>query len=78
MSNITRKTQQVFGASLSPSGYIAEFGSLAAGTAAYSDDPDLIQTAAWLNGLTAALVGNKSPSWQDLNGVLFVLSRQLA
>jgi len=78
MSAIPRKTQLVFGASLTPSGNVAEFGSLAAGTPAYSDDPAIIQSAAWLNGMAAALVGNKSPALQDLNGILMVITKQLA
>lgn len=78
MTAISRKAQQIFGVGLSPTGNIANFGSLAAGTPTYSDDPDTIQTAAWLNGLAAALIGNRSPALEDLNGVLYVLTRQLA
>jgi hypothetical protein len=78
MPAITRKAQQIFGASLTPSGNIAKWGSLAAGAAAYSDDPDQIQTAAWLNGLNNALIGNRSPAIEDLNGLFYVLSRQIA
>ncbi len=78
MSALTRKLQKIFGLSLTPTGNVANFGSLAAGTPAYSADPDSIQTAAWLNGLAAALIGNRSPALEDLNGVLFVLTRQIA
>jgi hypothetical protein len=78
MPAITRKAQQIFGASLTPSGNIAKWGSLAAGSPAYSDDPDDIQTAAWLSGLNNALIGNRSPALEDLNGLFFVLSRQIA
>lgn len=78
MPAITRKAQQIFGASLTPAGNIAKWGSLAAAAPAYSDDPDLIQTAAWLNGLNNALIGNRSPAIEDLNGLFYVLSRQIA
>lgn len=78
MSALTRKLQKIFGLSLTPSGNIANFGSLAAATPTFSNDPDAIQTAAWLNGLAAALIGNRSPALEDLNGVLFVLTRQIA
>lgn len=77
-SLIARVTQKIFGGSLTASGNVAQYGSLAAGSPAYSSDPAVIQTAAWLNGLTAALVGNRSPSWQDLNGVLLVVTQQIA
>ncbi len=76
--SLTRKLQKIFGLSLTPTGNIGNYGSLAAGTPAFSNDPDAIQTAAWLNGLAAALVGNRSMALEDFNGVMFVLTRQLA
>ena len=78
MSAIPRKLQKIFGGGLTPSGNVANFGSLAAGTPVFSNDPDAIQTAAWLNGLTAALVGNRSPALEDLNGVFLTITQQLA
>ena len=78
MSTIPRVEQKVFGGSLTPSGNIAQYGSLAAGAPAYSGDAAAIQTSAWLNGMTASLVGNRSPSWQDLNGLFYVLTQQMA
>ena len=78
MPGIPRKTAQIFASSAAPSGAISTFGSLKSGAVAYSNDPAAIQTPAWLNGLAAALIGNKSPTWQDLNGILLVLSQQIA
>ena len=78
MSAIPRKTQLIFGGGLVPASNVANFGSLAAGTPTYSNDPAQIQTAAWLNGAVAALIGNRSLAWEDLNGILLVLSQQVA
>lgn len=82
MSNLPRKLQKIFGGSLSASGNIARFGSLAAGAPAYSTDLDQIQTAEWLGAWAAALInapgGLSSPALQDMNAVLLVLSQQLA
>lgn len=78
MPAIARKTAKIFGGSLAASLNVAKFGSLAAGSPAYSIDPADIQTAEWLLGWAAAVVGNNSPALQDFNGVLLVLSRQIA
>lgn len=74
MAAIARKTPQIFGGSLVAAGNIAKFGSKAAGSPAYSLDPDLIQTARWLQGLANSLASGQSPYLQDLNGVFYVLS----
>ena len=79
MSKITRAFQAVFGGSLTPStNTLPDFGSLAAGSPTASGNPVTMQTSAWLNGWAAAIVGNHSPALQDLNTVLYVLSRQIA
>lgn len=78
MPALPRKTQQIFAGSAVPSGNLAVYASLAQGAPAYSDDPAVIQSAQWLQGLTAALVGNHSIAQEDLNGILFVLTQQLA
>ena len=78
MAKITRKTQKVFAGSVSASGNIAVFGSLATGSPAYSTDPDSIQTTAYLQGWQSATVGNNSPALQDDNALNFLFSRQLA
>ena len=78
MPAIDRKTQQIFGSSLTPSGNVAVWGSLAAASPAYSADPATIQSARWLNGFNDALVGNRSPALEDLNGLMLVITQQLA
>lgn len=81
MSKIARFFQKVFASNYaaSPTGQIAQFGSLAGGTAAYSGDPSTIQAlAAWQNGWSAATVGSKSPTFQDFNAFQFVVTQQLA
>lgn len=78
MPAISRKTQKIFAGGLVPTGNIAKWGSLLAGAPAYSDDPDEIQTAAWLNGLNGALIGNRSPAVEDLNAFMFLVTRQIA
>ena len=78
MPALPRKTQKVFGGDLTPAGNVAVWGSLLAGSPAYSGDLDTIQSAGWLQGLNGALVGNKSPALEDLNGLFLVLTQQLA
>jgi hypothetical protein len=81
MPSIPRKTQKIFGGSLTPANNVAVYGSLAAGAPAYPStitDLTTIQSAAWLQGLTPALIGNRSPALEDLNGVFLVLSQQIA
>lgn len=78
MAAIVRKPQSIFGSSLVPAGNLAIWGSLLAGAPAFSSDPTAIQSAAWLNGLNAALVGNRSPAVEDLNALFYVLSYQIA
>lgn len=78
MPALPRKTQQIFGSSLTPAGNIAVWGSLQAGAPAYSDDPDQIQSANFLQGLNGAVVGNRSPALEDLNGLFLLVTKQLA
>ena len=81
MPAIPRHPQKVFGESLTPSGNVAVYGSLAAGSPAYppaTDDLTTIQSAEWLLGLNGALIGNRSPALEDLNGLFVVLSQQIA
>lgn len=82
MANLPRKLQQIFGGSLPAAGNIAEYGSLKAGSPAYSLDPDVIQTPAWLNAWVGAIInapgGLASPALQDMNAAFFVVTRQLA
>lgn len=78
MSKLTRALQQIFASGVAPSGQIETFGSTAAGSPVYSNDPVAIQTAKYLLGWSAAQVGNSSPVKQDRNALDFLFSRQLA
>ena len=78
MPAIPRKTQKVFGSSLTPSGNVAAWGSTQAGTTVYSNDPAVLQTAALLNGFNASVIGNRSPVLEELNGQLLTITQQLA
>lgn len=82
MAGLARKIAKIFGGSLSASSNVAEFGSLKGGTPAYSIDPAVIQTAAWLQGWAGAVVAVGAvpavPPLQDDNAINFVLSYQLA
>ena len=78
MPALPRKTQKIFGSSLTPTGNVAVWGSLAAGTPSYSSDIATIQSASWLTGLNNALIGNRSPAQEDLNGLFLTITQQLA
>lgn len=79
MAAIPRKLQKIFGISLVPTGNVAVFGSLQAGAPAYSNDPDAIQSlAGFLSGLNGAVVGNRSPAIEDLNGLFLLFAQQIA
>ena len=83
MSKITRFLQKVFASdyAATPTNKIAEFGSLTAGTPTYSGDPVVIQSLdKWTKGFNAAFMPgtNTSPTWQDFNGLMYVITKQLA
>lgn len=81
MGKLTRVTQRPFGLS-GPVGDFAQFGSLAASTKVFSQNPATIQQlSAWLQGLGAATiqVGGQFyiPALEDINGALLVAFYQL-
>lgn len=79
MAKITRSQQKIFGGSLTPSGNIAKFGSLAAGSPSYTNDPAVLQSLSqYLNGWSAAVLGSNSPALQDRNALDFLMTRQIA
>lgn len=78
MSKITRAYQKLFASSAGGT-QLGKFGSLAAGTPVYTNDPTLIQSlAAFVNGWYAAIVGNNSPPIQDMNSLFYLAFRQIA
>jgi len=79
MAKLTRVHQKVFGDAVGAAGNFDIFGSLAAGTPTPSKDPALIQSLnAFLLGWQGAIVGNKSPSFQDMNSLFFLAFWQIA
>lgn len=78
MAKITRATQKIFGSTAGIT-QIGVFGSLAAGSAAYSSNPVTIQSLSnYLDGWYAAVVGENSPAIQDMNALCFLYAYQLA
>lgn len=78
MPGIARKTQSLFGGSLTPTGNLSIWGSLALnGAASYSGDPNVLQSAAWLQGFNQSLIGNRSPTKEDLAAMFYTLTWQL-
>jgi len=78
MAKITRKLAKIFGIN-SAYHQMGVFGSLAAGSPAWSTDPTTVQSLAnWLDGWYSAVLGNNSPAIEDMNAVCFVLAYQIA
>jgi hypothetical protein len=76
---IPRTTQKIFGNSLTTTNNVAVWGSLAAGSPAYSGDPATIQSLSQFEqGLNGAVIGNRSPAIQDLNGLFYLITAQIA
>ena len=79
MTKIARKHQKLFATSVPVTNTIAQFGSLKAAAPAYSDDPDTIQALdAFDEGFASAVINNKAPTVQDMNGLFYLLTRQIA
>lgn len=78
MSKLTRVTQRIFGSGAGAN-QIGQFGSFAASAPTISSDPSVIQSLSnWLTGWFGAVVGGNSPAIEDMNGLHFVLTYQLA
>jgi hypothetical protein len=79
MSGLARKTALIFGGSLTPTNNIEAYASKAVGgSPVWTNDPAVIQTASWLQGLSVALTTGQAPYLEDHNGLYYVLSYQLA
>lgn len=76
MSQLTRKLLNLFCANKvpTPTDNIGVFGSKKAGSAAWSADPDSIQSAHYLNGWNDAVVNNQAPCMDDMNAVQYLMS----
>ena len=78
MASLTRVLQNLFGVSHGTN-EIAQFGSLAAGSPMYTDDPSLIQALnQFAEGLFSATASaSQAPRIEDFNGLFLLLFRQL-
>lgn len=82
MAKLTRYDQLVFG-STAGSDQMAQFGSFAAGAPLTYDGstitPDIVQALSnYLTGWKGAVVGNNSPTIEDMNALCFLFGYQLA
>lgn len=78
MTKIARKNHIIFCGNVTPTGNIAQYGSLKAATPAYSGDPEIISSlSAWGFGWSQAVVSNQAPALQDVNAVEYVHSYQI-
>lgn len=78
MSKLTRVLQKIFG-STAGTDEIAQIGSLAAGTPAFTTDPATIQALGnYLQGWYGVVLANNSPAIEDVNALDFLITRQLA
>lgn len=75
MPKLTRKSQKIFGGNSSNNGV---FGSAVSG-GILDNDPDIIQSPEWEIGWNAATIsGEKLPSLEEMQGVEYVATRQIA
>lgn len=78
MAKITRKFQKLF-CDVSPTGVLGQFGSFADDDKTYSNDPDTIQSRdAFGAGWASALINNAPPAIQDMDGLFYLIFRQLS
>lgn len=77
MAKVPRKLQKIFSSASSANG---QFGSFQAGTKILSNDTDVLQAlSAWLTGWFTATAGSQNvPTAEELNGVMFTVTQQLA
>lgn len=75
---LDRKYQKIFGGSLTPTGNISIYGTKKEGNVSYSDNLDLIQSNNWLLGMIGGTSSDKAPYLQDLNGIFYTITKQLA
>lgn len=78
MPKIQRKTQKIF-CNSADSDQIAVFGSMATGTPVYSNDVEQLQSnEAYEIGWDAATLEDKAPFMEEMNGMQYAMSYQLA
>lgn len=78
MAKLPRVLQRIFGSGAGTD-QIAQFGSLNAGTPAFTTSPATAQSLSnWLTGWFGAVIGGNAPAIEDMNAAMFVMTYQLA
>lgn len=78
MPKIQRKTQKIFCGN-ADNDQLAVFGSMATGTPVYTNDIEQLQNnVAYLQGWEAATLEDKAPFMEEMNGLQYGLSKQIA
>lgn len=80
MAKLQRKTQKVFAGNQTGQNQdqIAVFGSMKTGTPVYSSDIETLQSDEYLEGWSDAILDDKAPYLEEMNGVQYGLSYQSA
>jgi hypothetical protein len=77
MAKLTRIVQKLFGSGAGVD-QIAQFGSLFAGSPAFTTDPATAMSLSnWLTGWAGAAIGGNAPAIEDMNACMFVFAYQL-
>lgn len=76
MPKITRATQKIF--AQNGTDQLAAFGSMKTGTPIYTDNIEDLQTSDYEDGWEQAIVADEAPFMEEMNGVQYVFSKQLA
>lgn len=77
MPKIQRKAQKIFSGGANGD-QIAVFGTMKTGTPTYSNDLDSLQSAEYEQGWSDAILNDKAPYLEEMNGVQYGLSTQIA
>lgn len=75
--SLTRQTQKVFGSNANAN-QLAAFGSMKTGTPVYSTNLATLQSSAYTQGWSEALLNDKAPYMEEMNAVQYGLSYQIA
>lgn len=77
MTRIERKTQKIF-AGNAATDELAVFGSMNTGNPIYTDNIETLQSTNYEEGWSSAIAANEAPWLEELNGVQYGLSKQIA
>lgn len=77
MAKLQRRTQKLFAGNANGD-QLAVFGSMKTGTPQYSTDIEILQSAAYTEGWSEAILNDKAPYLEEMNGVQYGLSYQTA